>query len=58
MNATRPFRSTDIFASPCVDCKSEVESVELPVPLRCPSCQIRRDKDLLKDKPSPVRTTA
>ena len=44
MKPTRPFRAHEVYASPCVDCKDEVESVTFPVPLRCAGCQAKRDK--------------
>lgn len=58
MKPVRPFRNFSIFAAACVDCGEEVESQTMPVPLRCYSCQTKRDKELVKDKPSPVRSTA
>jgi DNA-directed RNA polymerase subunit RPC12/RpoP len=55
---TRPFRNYSVYAAACVDCGEEVESRELPVPLRCAKCQIKRDKGILKDRPAPVRSTS
>ena len=54
---TRPYRDHSVYASPCVDCQVDVESNDFPIPLRCPSCQMKRDKQLLKDRPDPVRST-
>ena len=57
MKSSRPYRAYEVYASPCIDCGEEIESREMPVPLRCPGCQIKHDRTLLRDKPSAVRST-
>lgn len=44
MKPTRPYRATEVYASPCVDCGEEVESATLPIPARCPGCTAKAAK--------------
>lgn len=46
VSTSRPFRDHEVFAAACVDCGQEVESREMPVPLRCPGCQAKRDRGM------------
>lgn len=34
----RPFRHTSVYCAPCVDCGTEIESIDPDVPYRCVSC--------------------
>lgn len=57
MKPTRPFRAYSVYAAPCVDCGDEVESVAMPIPNRCLSCQSKWEAKNLRDKPNAVRST-
>jgi len=42
MNKIRPMRNYEIFTALCIDCnEEEVESRQLPIPLRCNICEMK-----------------
>lgn len=45
MKTVRPYRAKEVYAAMCLDCGEEVESLSMPVPRYCLSCQAKRDRE-------------